>query len=311
MNELSIIAPVFNEEKNIREFTSRVINTVSKITENYEIIFCIDPCTDNTLENIKNEQKNNKKIKYLLFSRRFGQPAATMAGIFNSNAKYCVIIDVDLQDPPELIFDLYNKALKGFEVVYAKRNSRKGETFLKKIIAHTGYYLINKLTDISLPRNTGDFRIISKKIIEHLKQLKESHAFLRGLVSFVGFNQTFILYERDERFSGTGKYNRFFGSIRIALNALISFSSKPLFMMSIAGFFLSLLSFLIGLYYLFQKILGFELSAGLPTTVLLITFFSGIQLLSLGLLGEYVGRIYDEVKNRPLYIIDEKKNFDD
>jgi len=232
-----------------------------------------------------------------------------MAGILTCNGKACAVIDVDLQDPPELISDMYAKFKEGYEVVYAKRRSRKGETVPKRIVAGVGYYVINKLSDIELPRDTGDFRIMSRKVIEDLRRLNETHGFLRGLVAYVGYKQASIEYDRDQRLHGRGNYNRFFGSMKIGLNGLISFSSKPLQMMSIAGGILAGFSFLLGAWYVFQKLAGFDLTPGLSTTVLVVTFFAGVQLLCLGLMGEYVGRIYDEVKRRPMYIIDKKLNF--
>jgi len=311
MTEISIIVPVRNESHNIKPFLLRTEKVLHKIGKDYEIIFALDPSTDDTEAIILSEIKRNKNIRLLIFSRIFGQPAATMAGISNCKGSYCVIIDVDLQDPPELIEDLYNKVISGYEVVYAKRKSRKGETFLKKKISSTAYYLINKFSDVHIPRDTGDYRIFSRKIINHLLELNESHGFLRGLVAYIGFNQSFVEYDREERFAGKSKYNKFFGSFKIGFNGLIGFSSKPLFFMSIIGFAISLLSFLLGVWYLFQKISGINFTPGLTTTVILISFFAGVQLLGLGLLGEYVGRIYDEVKKRPKYILDKKINFDD
>jgi polyisoprenyl-phosphate glycosyltransferase len=198
---------------------------------------------------------------------------------------------------------------EGFEVVYAKRRSRRGETLIKNIVSYVGYSLINKLSDVSIPRNTGDFRIMSRKVINELKRLNESHGFLRGLVAYVGFKQACIEYNRDARHTGKGNYNRLIGSLKIGMNGLISFSSKPLFIMSLGGVFLAGFSFLLGAWYTFQKLIGIQLTPGLSTTVLVITFFSGTQLLGLGLIGEYVGRIYDEVKRRPLFIVDREINF--
>jgi dolichol-phosphate mannosyltransferase len=257
------------------------------------------------------EINRNQNIKLIIFSRRFGQPAATMAGILFCTGKACVVIDVDLQDPPELINQMHAKLKEGYEVVYAKRRSRKGETFIKKVISKFGYKIIALLSEIDIPRDTGDFRIMSRQVIEELKRLNAIHGFLRGLVAYVGFKQTFIEYDRDERAHGQGKYNRFTGSLKIGLNGIVSFSSKPLQLMSIVGAFVALLSFLFGAWYVLQKLIGIELTAGLPTIVLVVTFFSGVQLLALGLMGEYIGRIYDEVKRRPLFIIDKKVNFDD
>ncbi len=306
---LSIVVPVFKEADNIRPFLSRMEAVVHSMNIAYEIVFAMDPGPDQTEAVIREEILRNPHIKLLVFSRRFGQPAATMAGIQHANGSACVVIDVDLQDPPELIPEMYQKMRQGFDVVYAKRRSREGETLVKRLIAFIGYAAINKLSDVNIPRNTGDFRIMSRRVLQELSNLRETHGFLRGLVSFVGFNQTFVEYDRDARHSGKGNYNRLFGSLKIGLNGLISFSSKPLFAMSLTGFFLALFSFALGGWYVLQKLLGFDLTPGLPTTVLVVTFFSGIQLLGLGLIGEYVGRIYDEVKSRPMYIVDKSVNF--
>ena len=311
MTKLSIIVPVYNEEYNIKPFLNRVELVLSKITSDYEIIFALDPSKDRTEEIIREEIKRNKNIKLITFSRRFGQPSATIAGLHYSKGDYCVVIDVDLQDPPELILEMFNKlnSDENYDVVLAKRKNRAGETAIKKMVSSFGYYLINKLTDIKIPRDTGDFRIMRKKIVDELKKLNETHGFLRGLISFIGYKQTFVEYNREERNSGLGKYNRLFGSLKIGLNGLFSFTSKPLLLLSTLGFIFSFFSFLIGLWYLVQKIIGVNLTPGLPTIVLVVTFFSGIQLLGIGLLGEYISRIYDEVKRRPQYIIDKKINF--
>ena len=307
--DISVVTPVYKEEGNIRPFLDRLEKVLNSITREYEIIFCLDPSPDRTEEVIMEEINRNPNIKLIVFSRRFGQPAATMAGILTCNGKACVVIDVDLQDPPELVTDMYAKFREGYEVVYAKRRSRKGETIPKRVVSGVGYYVINKLSDVQLPRDTGDFRIMSRRVMEDLRKLNETHGFLRGLVAYVGYKQASIEYDRDERLHGRGHYNRFLGSLRIGLNGLISFSSRPLQMMSIAGAVLAGFSFLLGAWYIFQKLVGFDLTPGLSTTVLVVTFFAGVQLLCLGLMGEYVGRIYDEVKRRPMYIIDRKVNF--
>tara|TARA_Y100000389_G_C17385638_1_gene476874 strand:- start:39 stop:980 length:942 start_codon:yes stop_codon:yes gene_type:complete len=313
MIDLSVIVPIFSEEKNILPFLDRTISVIRKLNLNYEIIFALDPSEDDSENIIIKEASKNKNIKMISFSRRFGQPSATIAGLSESKGKYCVVIDADLQDPPELIESLYRKieSEKSYDVVMAKRKVRKGETQIKKIFTSIGYFLINKMTDIKIPRNTGDYRIMSRRVVEEIKKLNETHGFLRGLVSFVGFKQTFVEYERDERFQGKGKYNKYFGSIKIGMNGLFGFTSKPLVIMSTVGFAFAFISFLLGLWYLVQKLMGVDFTPGLPTTVLVITFFSGIQLLGMGLLGEYISRIYDEVKNRPQYIIDKKINFNE
>lgn len=307
--DLSIVVPVYCEERSIDPFLVRLEPVLASLGCTYEIIFALDPSSDNTELVITEHMSRSTNIKLIVFSRRFGQPAATMAGILSSTGSSCVVIDVDLQDPPELIVDMYNKMLNGFDVVYAKRRSRKGETIIKKFISYIGYKLINKFSEVDIPVNTGDFRIISRRVIEGLRQLNEGHGFLRGLVAYIGYSQTFIEYDRDERFCGAGNYNRFTGSLKIGLNGLISFSAKPLFLMSICGFFISIFSFILGAWYVVQKIIGINITPGLSTIVIMLSFFTGIQLLGLGLIGEYVGRIYDEVKRRPMFIVDKKINF--
>ena len=307
--DISLVVPVYKEELAIRPFLQRVEAVFNKLMVTYEIIFALDPSPDKTELVILEEIARNPHVKLLVFSRRFGQPAATMAGILSCAGNTCVVIDVDLQDQPELIEQLYAKLNEGYEVVLAKRRSRKGETLMKRIISHVGYTVINKLSDVQIPRNTGDFRIMSRRVIEELRLLNEGHGFLRGLVAYVGFKQAFIEYDRDLRQTGVGNYNRLTGSLKIGLNGLISFSARPLFMMSICGLILAGFSFLLGIYYVIQKMFGIQLTPGLSTTVLMISFFSGVQLLGLGLMGEYLGRIYDEVKRRPMYIVDRQVGF--
>ncbi len=306
--DLSIVVPVYKEQANIRPFLRRMEAVLNGIGRMYEIIFCLDPSPDSTEEVVLEEINRNPNIKLLVFSRRFGQPAATVAGLLMCRGAVCAVIDVDLQDPPELIPDMYSKLQEGYEVVYAKRRLRKGETLAKRMVSKVGYWVISRLSEVDIPRDTGDFRIMTRRVIEELRRLHEMHGFLRGLVAYVGFKQTFIEYDRDERAHGQGNYNRFTGSLEIGLNGLISFSSKPLRLMSIVGAMFSGLSFLLGAWYVFQKLIGVALTPGLPTTVLVVSFFSGVQLLSLGLMGEYIGRIYDEVKRRPMFIIDRKVN---
>jgi len=302
--DISVVVPVYKEEGNIKPFLQRMEPVLQAISDRYEIVFCLDPSPDKTEQVITEEISRNRRIKLVVFSRRFGQPAATMAGIAISRGDACVVIDVDLQDPPELIAEMYAKMKEGFDVVYAKRRSRKGETIPKRIISWVGYGVINRLSDVEIPRNTGDFRIMTRRVCDELDRLNEGHGFLRGLVAYVGFPQAYVEYDRDPRLAGAGKYNRFTGSLKIGFNGIISFGSRPLQLMSIVGFLVAGFSFLLGAYYVITKLLGWTFNPGLPTTVLVVTFFSGVQLLSLGLMGEYVGRIYDEVKRRPKYIID-------
>lgn len=290
--ELSIIVPVYKEAENIQPFLERTVNVMTALGLSYEIIFCLDPSPDHTEEVIVNAIEKNAHIKLLVFSRRFGQPAATMAGISFCKGKMCVVIDVDLQDPPELIGEMHAKMLQGFDVVYAKRRSRKGETWFKKCIASLGYRLINQCSDIHIPRDAGDFRLMSRRTVQALRSLNETHGFLRGLITYVGFKQTYVEYDRDARYAGKGNYNRFTGSLKIGLNGLISFSSKPLQFISVSGGVLIMTCLLLSGLHVMSSIVG------------AIGFFAGVQLLFLGLMGEYVGRIYDEVKRRPMFILD-------
>jgi dolichol-phosphate mannosyltransferase len=306
---VSVVVPVYKEAGNIKPFLQRTEAVMEKLGVSYEIIFALDPSPDDTEAVILREIERNPAVKLILFSRRFGQPAATMAGILNCTGEKCVVIDVDLQDQPELIEQLYNKMSEGFEVVYAMRSSREGETLIKKAVSYFGYTVINRLSDVQIPRNTGDFRIMSRRVIEELRRLSETHGFLRGMVAFVGFKQAAVLYSRDARLTGTGNYNRLVGSLRIGINGLVGFSSRPLQVMSMAGFVLAAISFMLGAWYAIQKLIGIALTPGLSTTILVVSFFSGVQLLALGVVGEYIGRIYDETKRRPMYIVDRKVNF--
>jgi dolichol-phosphate mannosyltransferase len=309
--DLSVVVPVYKEELNILPFLKRLGPVLAEISRSSEIIFVLDPSPDNTEQVIVDSSKANADIKLIKMSRRFGQPAATMAGLAYSRGERVVVIDVDLQDPPEVIIDLYRTMNQGFDVVYATRRNRQGETFIKKIFAKFGYKVINALSDVQIPKNTGDFRIMSRRVVDEICALNEKHGFLRGLVAFVGFNQTGVLYARDARNTGKGNYNRYLGSLRIGINGLVGFSAKPLNFMSAIGGLIASLSFILGGWYATQKWLGVALTPGLSTTVILVSFFAGIQLLSLGLVGEYISRIYDEVKNRPIYIIDKKVGFDE
>ena len=311
MIEISVVTPVLNEEETILKFIEKLNLTLLNLNKNYEIIFVLDPCSDKTEDLILNEAKKNKNIKLITLSRKFGQPAATLAGLGFAKGEYVVVIDADLQDPPELIKDLYEKIKSGYDVIYAEREKRHGESIIKKIISSIGYKVINYFSEVNIPTNVGDFRIMNKKIVREVLNLNESHGFLRGLVSFVGFKQSSIKYIRDERYAGKTKYNRFIGSLKIGLNGLFGFTSRPLQFVSLLGIFFSIFSFVFGGWYFLQKILGFDLTPGLSTTVITITFFSGIQLIALGIIGEYIGRIYDEVKKRPKYIIDKTFNINE
>ena len=304
--------PAYNEEATAGPAYERLKTVLDGLgLESWEIIFSVDPSTDRTEEVILGLRDQDPRVKMLRFSRRFGQPAATLAGMAAADGEATVVIDCDLQDPPELIADMVRLWREGFDVVYAQRRSREGETLPKRIVAAVGYKVIKKIAEVEIPPNTGDFRLMSRRVVDHVVALNEAHGFLRGLVALVGFKQTSVLYDRDPRAAGQSKYNRFFGSLVIGMNGIISFSRYPLQLISLGGILLSGAAFLLAIGYLIAKLAGANFPIGNPTIVILISAFSGIQLLSLGVMGEYVGRIYDEVKNRPKTIIESSYGFDD
>ena len=305
---ISVVVPVYKEERSIRPFLQRAEAVLGRLGS-YEIIFCLDPSPDRTEEVIREEAERNPRIGLLVFSRRFGQPAATMAGILNCRGRWCVVIDVDLQDPPEMIEALLLKANEGFDVVTARRRSREGETLLKKFISSIGYSVINRIAEVPIPRNTGDFRITSRRVVEELRGLSESHGFLRGLVALVGFKQAEVLYERDARHAGPGNYNRYLGSLKIGFNGVVGFSTFPLQLMMWVGFITAAFSAFAIFVVIALKIWnGDKYPLGVPTVTVLVLFIGGVQLAGIGLLGEYIGRIYDEVRRRPMYIVDRAVN---
>jgi polyisoprenyl-phosphate glycosyltransferase len=307
---LSIVVPTYNEEANVPRLYDRLVPVMERTGLSCEVIFCLDPSTDRTEQVIRELHDRDPRVKLLRFSRRFGQPAATLAGMQAASGDACVVIDCDLQDPPELIVEMVARWREGFDVVYAQRRSRAGETLAKRLVSAVGYRVIKKVADVDIPENTGDFRLMSRRVVRHVVAMSESHGFLRGLVAVVGFPQTNVLYDRDPRAAGSGKYNRFFGSIVIGMNGIISFSRYPLHVISLFGILLSLLACVFGTTYVIFKIAGAPFPAGNATIVFVVSFFSGIQLLSLGVMGEYVGRIYDEVKRRPQYIVESTLGLD-
>jgi polyisoprenyl-phosphate glycosyltransferase len=309
---LSVVIPAYNEEATAGPAYDRLKTVLDGLSlDSWEIIFSVDPSTDRTEEVILGLRDQDPRVKMIRFSRRFGQPAATLAGMAAANGEATVVIDCDLQDPPELIADMVRLWREGFDVVYAQRRSREGETLPKRIVAAVGYKVIKKVAEVDIPANTGDFRLMSRRVVDHVVALNEAHGFLRGLVALVGFKQTSVLYDRDPRAAGQSKYNRFFGSLVIGMNGIISFSRYPLQLISLGGILLSGAAFLLAIGYLIAKLAGVDFPIGNPTIVILISLFSGIQLLSLGVMGEYVGRIYDEVKNRPKTIIESSYGFDE
>lgn len=298
---LSIVIPIYNEEQNIPLLYERIQTTLSQMSINYEIIYVNDGSRDRSLQQLLQLAQSNARVKYIDLSRNFGHQLAITAGIENATGTYVVVMDGDGQDPPELIPQLYQKALEGFEVVYARRRKRDGESFLKLLTARWFYRFLRKITNVEIPVDTGDFRIIHQKIQAILKKMPEQHKYIRGQISWIGFNQTFIEYDREVRMSGETKFT-YRKMLRFALDGISSFSTWPLKIATISGFFVSSIAFILILYTLYQKFFGYTVP-GWASTNIAILFIGGIQLLSVGMLGEYIGRISDNVKNRPSYII--------
>jgi glycosyltransferase involved in cell wall biosynthesis len=306
---LSVVVPVYKEEKNIPEFLRRIRPILSGITEDYEIIFSLDPSPDRTEDVILEHRATDERVKLLKFSRRFGQPMATLAGLQYSTGEAVVVMDVDLQDPPDLLHEMVAKWREGYDVVLPQRRHRTGEPLIKKLVAETGYKVINKIADVKIPPNTGDFRLMARRVVAEVVRLRESHGFLRGMVAVVGFKQAIIPFDRPARYAGETNYNRFWGSLRIGFNGIFCFSTYALTLSTMFGFIIAGFSFLLMGIYLFYKIMDWPILWGNPTLVILISFLGGIQLISVGILGEYIGRIYEEVRARPKFIVARAEGF--
>jgi glycosyltransferase involved in cell wall biosynthesis len=306
---LSLVVPVYKEEKNIPEYIRRIGPILAGITQDYEIIFAMDPSPDRTEDVILEQRALDPRVKLLKFSRRFGQPMASLAGMQYSSGEAVIVMDVDMQDPPELVTDMVAKWREGYDVVLPQRTRRTGEPWIKRLVAETGYKVINKIADVKIPPNSGDFRLMSRRVVDEVVKLRESHGFLRGMVAVVGFKQYLLPFERPARYSGETNYNRFFGSLRIGFNGIFCFSTYALTLSTQFGFVIAGASFLIALAYLIMKLCGFPFPVGNPTLVILILFMGGIQLISVGILGEYIGRIYEEVRARPRFIVDRAEGF--
>ena len=308
---LSVVVPAYREEPNIDLCYERLSSVLEQLDVDWELIFSVDPSPDRTEELILALRARDPRVKMLRFSRRFGQPMATLAGLEAAAGDAVIVIDCDLQDPPELIPTLVQRWRDGFDVVYAQRRTRAGETLPKRIVARVGYKVINRIAEVEIPANTGDFRLMSRRVVDNVTALKEHHGFLRGLVGLVGFSQTSVPYDRDARAGGTSKYSQVFGSLVIGINGVVGFSRYPLQLISLLGVSFSAIAFIVAVVYLGLKLAGVAFPIGNPTVVVVIAFFSGIQLLSLGVMGEYVGRIYDEARERPKFIIESRHGFDD
>jgi len=302
--DISVIIPIYNEEQNIPALFARLNNVVSNITPSCEFIFINDGSKDNSLELVRELSREYSFVKYIDFSRNFGHQIAVTAGLDQCSGNAAVIIDADLQDPPELISDLYKKLSEGYNVVYARRRKRDGEGFAKKFTAKLFYRILAKITSISIPVDTGDFRIIDRKIIDVLKEMPEHEKFLRGQISWIGYRQTYIMYDRSERQAGKTGYT-YRKMISFALDGITSFSNFPLKFATIAGFIVSGLSFIMILYALYSRFISENYEPGWTSLMLAVLFIGGVQLIGIGIIGEYISRISENVRKRPLYIIND------
>lgn len=304
MIPLSIIIPVFNEESNLELLKERIFSVIIPIYNDFEIIFVNDGSKDNSIQIIKELASQFSQIKYIDFSKNFGHQIAVSAGLELCKGELIVIMDADLQDPPEVIPKLIEKAKEGNEVVYAKRIHRKGETFFKRKSASFFYNLINKLTEVEIPNEAGDFRLINRRICNIVKNMPEKNKFLRGQIAWAGFKQSKVDFIREERHGGKTNYT-LLKMVQLAFDGITSFSNLPLKLATFLGFVVSGFSFLVIIYTLYSKYIAGGTEKGWPSIMVSVLFIGGVQLICLGIIGEYIGRILDNVRNRPLYLIKE------
>lgn len=302
MVQYSIVVPMFNEEEVIEETYKRLKEVMDQTGEAYELVFVNDGSRDRTAEIVGRICQGDSNVRLLDFSRNFGHQIAITAGMDYAAGRAIVVIDADLQDPPTVILQMIDKWKQGYDVVYGKRLKRKGETLFKKITAKFFYRLLRSMTNVDIPVDTGDFRLIDRKVADVLRGLKEKNRFVRGLVSWVGFRQTSVEYVREERWAGETKYP-LKKMLRFAMDGITSFSFKPLRLATYLGFGLSGLSFIYLIIVMLQALFTDTTTAGWASIVAINLFFNGIMLILLGIIGEYIGRIYDESKDRPLYIV--------
>ncbi|MGB1318281.1 MAG: glycosyltransferase family 2 protein [Flavobacteriales bacterium] len=303
---LSVVIPVYNEADNIRPLFERLVAVLNGLNfTKSELIFVNDGSSDDTISIVKELPSTEVDVRFVDLSRNFGHQIAVTAGLDQTVGDLIVIIDADLQDPPELISEMVAKIKSGYDVVYARRIKRKGESFLKKATAKFFYRFLSRITSVDIPIDTGDFRIISRRVVEALKQMPEREKFLRGQIAWVGFDQTFVEYERDERVAGNTGYT-WSKMVGFALDGITSFSNFPLRMATLAGFIMSFIAFLLMLYALYSRFILQVYEPGWTSLMLSVLFLGGIQLVSIGIIGEYIGRIAGNVKQRPLYIVKDK-----
>ena len=306
--ELSVVVPTYNEESNLNYLFERLESVLASLSTTYEIVCVNDGSKDNTLKCLIEQHNRNRAIKVIDLSRNFGKEIALTAGIDYAKGAAIIPIDADLQDPPELIKDLVVKWREGYDVVYATRRSRQGESWLKRFTAYAFYRTIGKMSRVTIPSNTGDFRLLDRRVVEAIKQMPERTRFMKGLFTWVGFQQTSIFYDREPRFRGKTKWN-YWKLWNFALDGITSFSLLPLKIWSYIGLIISLVSLLYAVLLLIRTLILGNDVPGYASIIISILFLGGIQLISLGILGEYLGRVYEEVKARPLYFVRDTYGF--
>ena len=302
MKKISIVVPIYNEVELIDTF----IEQIQELSINHEIIFSCDPSNDGSEKKLEDYSKSSSgSIKTLVMSRRFGQHPAIFAGLEYSSGDAVIVMDIDGQDPIELLPEMIQKWEEGYEVVYGKRTSRSGENFIKKLVSKIGLKMISRFSKINIPKDVGEFRLMDRKVVDIINSFNETNPFLRGIVTYVGFNQTSINFDRPKRISGKSKYNEFTGSLSFGIKGFVSFSNSLLYASTYFGIFVSFIAFLIGIIYAYFKIKGIvNFPIGNPTIVILVLFMGGVQLFSIGIVGMYIGQIFEQVKNRPPFIVE-------
>lgn len=300
--KLSVVAPAYNEEENVEAFYTTLKSVLDALTESWEIICVNDGSQDRTLDLLLAVHERDSRVKVIDLSRNFGKEIALTAGLDHADGAAIIPIDFDLQDPPELISEMVRLWKAGNDVVYATRTQREGESFLKKATASVFYRLISKITHIDIPKDTGDFRLMDRRVLDDLKKLRETHRFMKGLFSWVGYRQISLQYERKPRHAGKTTFN-YWKLWNFAIEGITSFSIAPLQMATYFGLIVSFLAFVYAVIIIAKTLLLGEDVAGYPSMMVTILFLGGVQLITIGIIGEYVGRIYDEVKQRPLYLV--------
>jgi polyisoprenyl-phosphate glycosyltransferase len=312
MKMLSVVVPCFNEEEVYAETYRRLTETLAGLNPekyNYEIIFVNDGSKDKTLELIFETSQKDARVKGINFARNFGHQIAITAGLDNCVGDAAVVIDADLQDPPSVILEMVKLWEDGYDVIYGKRNDRAGESAFKLLTAKYFYRFINRLSDVDIPLDTGDFRLMDRKALDQFLKMRETYRFVRGMVAWIGFKQTFVEYDRESRFAGSTKYP-LKKMLRLASDAILSFSNTPLKIATFVGFITSIVAFIGILYSLYMRLFTKHFVEGWTLLMISVLLIGGIILLVLGIIGEYVGRIYGEIKQRPLYIIRDKIGFE-